>query len=185
MLREGLVRLLAGEAGVRVSGGLAASTLIQTVPADVYAWQAGADPELAAAQLRQFAGSETPALVLVQKPEHAGGMLAAGGRGVMATQGLRERGGHARLVAGLRATAAGFVVNDTSVPKPQAPALTLREGQVVRLLAEGHPNKIIADKLNISEHTAKFHVNALIHKLRAQSRTDAVARAMRAGLISA
>ena len=61
--------------------------------------------------------------------------------------------------------------------------LTRREFDVLRLLAEGLPNKIIADRLQISEHTVKFHVNALMAKLHAQSRTEAVVRAIRAGVL--
>ena len=59
---------------------------------------------------------------------------------------------------------------------------SLRE--VLNLLAEGLPNKLIADRLGISDHTAKFHVNAVISKLGAQSRTEAVAHAFRAGLVT-
>jgi DNA-binding NarL/FixJ family response regulator len=55
--------------------------------------------------------------------------------------------------------------------------------EVLRLLAEGLPNKAIAHRLGISEHTVKFHVNALLGKLGAQSRTEAVVRATRLGLI--
>jgi DNA-binding NarL/FixJ family response regulator len=61
--------------------------------------------------------------------------------------------------------------------------LTPREREVLQLLAEGLPNKTIASRLNISEHTVKFHVNAIMTKLGAQSRTDAVMRATRSGLI--
>ena len=55
--------------------------------------------------------------------------------------------------------------------------------QVPQLLAEGLPNKTIAERLGVSEHTIKFHVNAIFRKLGAQSRTDAVVRATRLGLI--
>jgi DNA-binding NarL/FixJ family response regulator len=61
--------------------------------------------------------------------------------------------------------------------------ITPRELDVLRLLAEGLPNKIIADRLQISEHTVKFHVNALMEKLQAQSRTEAVVRAIRWGVL--
>ncbi|HEY6990478.1 MAG TPA: response regulator transcription factor [Bryobacteraceae bacterium] len=62
-------------------------------------------------------------------------------------------------------------------------ALTPREIEVLRLMAEGLVNKEIADRLGISEHTAKFHVASILGKLQASSRTDAVARGMRQGLI--
>lgn len=61
--------------------------------------------------------------------------------------------------------------------------LTERERQVLELLAQGLPNKTIAMELSISEHTAKFHVGAIMSKLDAASRTEAVAIAARRGLL--
>ncbi|TIM33860.1 MAG: helix-turn-helix transcriptional regulator [Mesorhizobium sp.] len=63
------------------------------------------------------------------------------------------------------------------------PALSPREREVLALLAEGAPNKVIARRLNISVHTAKFHVAAILIKLGAANRTDAIAIAMRQGLV--
>ncbi|MBZ9998061.1 helix-turn-helix transcriptional regulator [Mesorhizobium sp. BH1-1-4] len=63
------------------------------------------------------------------------------------------------------------------------PALSPREAEVLALLAEGAPNKVIARRLNISVHTAKFHVAAILIKLGAANRTDAIAIAMREGLV--
>ena len=62
-------------------------------------------------------------------------------------------------------------------------ALTPRELEVLALLAEGASNKMIARRLGISVHTAKFHVRSLIDKLDAIGRTDAVAHAARIGVI--
>ena len=61
--------------------------------------------------------------------------------------------------------------------------LTEREHQVLELLALGLPNKTIAIELGISEHTAKFHVGAIMSKLGAASRTEAVAIAARRGML--
>ena len=61
--------------------------------------------------------------------------------------------------------------------------LTPRELEVLTLLAEGMSNKAIARRLGISVHTAQFHVGALIDKLDAVGRTDAVAHAARRGVI--
>ena len=61
--------------------------------------------------------------------------------------------------------------------------LTARELEVLQLLAEGLPNKLIAAQLHISEHTAKFHVSAILLKLGAASRTEAVTLAARRGLL--
>ena len=62
-------------------------------------------------------------------------------------------------------------------------ALTPRELQVLRLLAEGVGNREIAERLAVSEHTVKFHLSAIFGKLGASTRTDAVRRALRSGLI--
>lgn len=61
--------------------------------------------------------------------------------------------------------------------------LSAREAEVLALLAEGAPNKVIARQLDISVHTAKFHVAAILVKLGAANRTDAIAIAMRQGLV--
>ncbi|MDM0104019.1 helix-turn-helix transcriptional regulator [Variovorax sp. J22R24] len=62
-------------------------------------------------------------------------------------------------------------------------ALTRRELEVLVLMAEGASNKAIARRLGISVHTAKFHVGSLLDKLDATGRTDAVAQAVRQGVI--
>jgi len=61
--------------------------------------------------------------------------------------------------------------------------LTARELEVLALLAEGASNKLIARRLGISAHTAKYHVASLLDKLDAVSRTDAVAHAARIGVL--
>ena len=61
--------------------------------------------------------------------------------------------------------------------------LTAREREVLQLLAQGIPNKQIAQRLRISEHTVKFHVSAIMTKLGASSRTEAVTTAARRGLL--
>jgi len=62
--------------------------------------------------------------------------------------------------------------------------LTPRELQVLRLMADGLTNQQVAARLEISEHTAKFHVSAVLGKLGAQSRAEAVTKGYRFGLIS-
>jgi len=69
-------------------------------------------------------------------------------------------------------------------PEPDpVTTLTARELEVLALLAEGASNKLIARRLGISAHTAKFHVASLLEKLDAVSRTDAVAHATRIGVL--
>ena len=77
------------------------------------------------------------------------------------------------------------VVAPHTAEKPAEPdaALTPREIQVLTLLAEGASNKSIALRLGISVHTVKFHVASLLDKFEAIGRTDAVAQAVRLGVI--
>jgi DNA-binding NarL/FixJ family response regulator len=98
------------------------------------------------------------------------------------------------LQMALQATVAGLIVIDPALsdilatgngqPQETLPeALTARENDVLQLLAQGMTNKAIALQLGITDHTVKFHVNAIMTKMGAQSRTEAVVIATRAGLI--
>ncbi len=62
-------------------------------------------------------------------------------------------------------------------------ALTEREMEVLRLMAQGRANKEIGATLFISERTVKFHVSSILSKLGAANRTEAVARAAQQGLV--
>ncbi|MGH7267180.1 MAG: helix-turn-helix domain-containing protein, partial [Candidatus Rokuibacteriota bacterium] len=83
----------------------------------------------------------------------------------------------ARLLPG-RGGDPGGAVDDSAEP------LTPREQAVLELLAQGLSNRRIAERLGISEHTAKFHVGSVCGKLGASSRTEAVSRGIRRGLIT-
>jgi DNA-binding NarL/FixJ family response regulator len=63
------------------------------------------------------------------------------------------------------------------------PSLTPREREVLLAMADGASNKVIARRLGISFHTAKFHVASILAKLDADTRTEALARAARLGLV--
>jgi DNA-binding NarL/FixJ family response regulator len=71
---------------------------------------------------------------------------------------------------------------DDDEPLPER--LTPREIEVLELVAEGRPNRGIADRLGISDQTVKFHLASISGKLGAANRTDAVRRGVRAGLIT-
>ena len=105
-----------------------------------------------------------------------------------------------QLLAALEAVSRGFVVampaeaesvlatsqtsgSQTNDVEELLEPLTPREHEVLRLLALGLANKGIAARLNISEHTVKFHVAAILGKLGAASRTEAVALGIRHGLV--
>ena len=102
------------------------------------------------------------------------------GEGGMVPSDLSPR----QLDAALRAVAAGLRV---SLPDPAdletVPALTPREQEILGCLGEGLSNKAAARRLGISAHTVKFHLEAVFAKLGATSRTDAVARGLRGGLL--
>ncbi|MAT98743.1 MAG: helix-turn-helix transcriptional regulator [Anaerolineaceae bacterium] len=109
---------------------------------------------------------------------------------------LRRDAPSAAIVAALQASLHGLatldpefvtaVLPDTPLSTdalPEFTELTPRENEVLYLLAEGLTNKAIAHQLEISNHTVKFHVNAILGKLNAQSRTEAVVQATRLGLL--
>jgi DNA-binding CsgD family transcriptional regulator len=90
-----------------------------------------------------------------------------------------------RLVGATEAADAAVVPSTAVSPSADGDVpLTPRELEVLVLLAEGASNKLIARRLGISVHTAKFHVSALLDKLDAVGRTDAVAHAARRGVIN-
>jgi two-component system, NarL family, nitrate/nitrite response regulator NarL len=98
--------------------------------------------------------------------------VVAAGFAVMPHQDCNEVGGWAETP-----------VRSADAEIDEIPALTPREREVLALLAEGASNKAIARALSVSVHTAKFHVASLSEKLGASGRLEAVAIAIRAGLV--
>ncbi len=97
----------------------------------------------------------------------------------------------AEVRAAVAAAAHGFVALPAGLAHRQAGAgdvqpepLTSREREVLDLLGQGLSNQRIAERLAISEHTAKFHVGSVLTKLGASSRTEAVSLGLRRGLIT-
>ena len=87
------------------------------------------------------------------------------------------------LVPMLRPREAPVAEVAPELAEPLVEPLTPREIEVLQLLSEGLGNKEIASRLNISEHTAKFHVASIMGKLGAMSRTEAVTLGIRHGLV--
>ena len=96
------------------------------------------------------------------------------------------------MAAAAVALSHGLQVNDPALagvsaaatPAPgSASLLTPKEQDVLKLLAQGLPNKDVVSRLEVSEYTVKFHVNSIMGKLNAQSRTEAVILATRLGLL--
>jgi DNA-binding CsgD family transcriptional regulator len=118
---------------------------------------------------------ETVAVVLGGRNSSAGGQLA-------------EDASPEQIDAALRAVAAGLVVRgasryfDAEEPVP-APLLTPREIEILAALSDGLSNKAIARRLEISQHTVKFHAESIFRKLGATNRAEAVARGLRRGLV--
>jgi DNA-binding NarL/FixJ family response regulator len=188
LVRSGLASLLAGQPGIAVEGQMSADELpAEAGPPEVAVWDVG--PAAAGLDHLGETGSRSLRVLAVVADEgQAAEALGAGARGV-----VRRDVGAARLAAAVRAVAEGLMVLDTTAAesvlrsRPAAPAtvehLTPREQEVLQLLAEGLSNKLIAVRLGISDHTVKFHVNAILGKLGAQSRTEAIAQAARLGLV--
>lgn len=88
--------------------------------------------------------------------------------------------------SGVPAEAIVTVARTASDPDegPAPEGMTPREIEVLELVAEGLPNKVIAERLGISDQTVKFHIGSISGKLGAANRTDAVRRAVRRGLIA-
>lgn len=94
-----------------------------------------------------------------------------------------------QIIHAIQSVASGLMIFDSALmPQHQeddlsAEPLTHRETEVLHLLADGLGNKEIAVRLNVSEHTIKFHIRSILGKLGASSRTEAVSRGLRSGLI--
>lgn len=170
--------VLAGEAGPRE-----VARVVETRAPQVVLWDVGEPPAVAG----PWAGLSAPVVALAADRRQAGEALRAGARAVVA-RGVDPE----HLVRAVAAAAAGLWVLDPELagafvrpPDDGAGAepLTPREREVLALLAEGIGNKAIAARLGISEHTAKFHVNAILAKLGVDSRAEAIVRAARLGLV--
>lgn len=101
---------------------------------------------------------------------------------------LQKTAGRDELIAALRAVAAG----DRSLPGEIAtrlaglrlgPSITLREREILALVAKGRANKEIAAELGIAEDTVKRHISNLLQKLEVSDRAQATAEAIRRGII--
>ncbi len=68
--------------------------------------------------------------------------------------------------------------------RPTAPSLSARQLEVLALLAQGKPNKVIAREMNLSENTVRVHVSAMFANLGVNSRTAALIAAQQAGLVT-
>lgn len=122
-------------------------------------------------------------------PEDGVRALKAGARAVLHRSSSRNE-----IIAAIKVITSGLIVLPPELLATllhEAPPaddvlkaqLTRRELEVLAAMADGASNKAIARQLGISFHTAKFHVAAILAKLDADSRTEAVAKATQSGLV--
>ena len=193
-LRAGLAALLAGAADIEIAADAAgaeqALALLAQARPDVVLCDDGED----IAPLLDALEANHAALVLLSEGTALGEVLHRPLRGVAV---LTKEAGAAELSGAIRAAHAGLVALDrVFLPQLEArtPAtpdlaeergatLTPREREILQLLAQGLPNKTIAYRMGISQHTVKFHVASLLAKLGAASRTEAVTIGARRGLV--
>lgn len=187
VVRAGLEALLASSPGVRVAGSFPDLSAVEDLHPDVV---------LAAVPLDEIAppaDGRAPALVLLTGETQPVWTHEAVRLGVRAL--LPREASAAEILAAVEAAGSGMAVVDpreldswlaAASPAPagiDGPALTARELEVLRMMADGAANKAIAWKLGISEHTVKFHVASILGKLHAGSRTEAVTMGIRQGMV--
>jgi DNA-binding NarL/FixJ family response regulator len=194
LVRGSLARLIEDQQQFSIAGQVPSrqfsSQEVSLFHSDVVLWDLGWEPVDSIENFREGVDRSAPILMLV--PDHLElSEVWFQGLGGVLTRNINIE----QLTAALQAIAKGLTIIDpvllnglpatrTNLTAPPSEALTPREMEVLRLLVEGLPNKGIAQQLQISDHTVKFHVNAIMGKLGAQSRTDAVVKATRLGLIS-
>ena len=193
LARTGLASLLSAANGMAVVGQVSPHAEILNdlglYQPEVVLWNLGWGTGPMVERLVDLQETPYPVLALVTDGAQASEAWAAGVKGALP----RDSNGPS-LVAALQAVWQGLSVlaaefcDAVMLPRltpatPLAGPLTVRENEVLSLLADGLANKSIGQRLSISEHTVKFHVNAVMGKLGAQSRTEAVTLAVRRGLV--
>ena len=194
LARAGLATLLANQPGGVIAGQVALDAELpdaaQLYRPDVIVWDLGSDSTRALERATHIRTLGIPVVALLPDDSDAVDAWASGARALMLRTAPADQ-----LGASVAAVALGLAVIDPAFATALLPVardqssnqpieeLTPRELQVLRLMAEGQSNKAIARSLGISEHTVKFHVNAILGKLNVQSRTEAVVHATRLGMI--
>jgi DNA-binding NarL/FixJ family response regulator len=186
MTRAGLETLVASAPSLQLAGSYSDASAAEALHPDVLLAE-GALEDLPPPAAR------APAIVLLSSESQPAFTHEAFKLGVRAV--LARDASPGAILAAVEAAAGGLAVIEpaelepllaASAPVPvsaASAALTARELDVLRLVAEGDANKEIAWKLGISEHTAKFHVASILGKLNAGSRTEAVTIGIRRGLV--
>ncbi|HJT57139.1 MAG TPA: response regulator transcription factor [Ktedonobacteraceae bacterium] len=196
VVRKGLRTFLSYDSDLEVVGeaadGAEALSMARKLTPDVVLMDLlmpGMDGIAATAAIRrELPEIEVLALTSVLEDASVVGAVRAGAIGYL----LKDTQAEA-LCQAIKAAAAGQVQLTPKaaarlmqvVSNPESPeALTERETDVLRLLAQGYSNKQIARNLNNTEKTIKTHVSRILSKLGVQSRTQATLYAIRIGLVS-
>ena len=188
---SGLAVLLSTQPSVEVSGEAAPDGALrgaaEALAPDVAAFDVGPGEGRGEA-IADAVAAGVPVVGLLAAESQAREALGAGARGLL----LRSAPA-ARIAGALGAVAVGLwaldgdlgasLLRPLALDEPQE-RLTPREREVLSLLAEGLSNRAIAERLGISERTAKFHASSILAKLGAESRAEAIVRAARLGLVS-
>jgi len=192
--RDGIAAQLSAAEGIQCTGVTAIEELGRLVRTpDVVIVDAPDNETLEG--LLQADAPAMPFVILSDEPDRELGarLLLAGSVAI-----LERHPSTVHLLAAVRAAVSGlatlstshvaaFMDATTNVDSPGGAEwiqpLTPRELQILRMLSDGAANKSIAAQLQISEHTAKFHVGQILAKLGAESRTEAVTIGIRQGLI--
>lgn len=195
LTRAGLSALLDSHDDLLVIGQTTSNILVDEVDlyrADIILYDLGWQPTDHIETLVALRSCDLPVVALITDDADAAAVLNTLNSYALYGLLLSENDADMLMIA-LQTVASGLVVIDpaltsvltTSSAGADAPTedLTPREDEVLQLLAQGLTNKGIAHQLGITDHTVKFHVNAIMTKLNAQSRTEAVVKATRAGLI--
>ncbi len=178
--RAGLKSMVEEMPGCVVAGSSSAAEVIEhamEMHPDVILWQLAPDEDAAALRALQ----NQNAILLSSNASLE--LIRAGARGVLPLDASADQ-----IEIALQAAAAGLGVFsplhlDSPIAARIPSVLTARETEVLRMIAEGLANKEIAWRLGISEHTVKFHVSALLGKLGAGSRAEAIGAGIRQGVI--
>lgn len=192
--RAGLSAMLAGSQDLRVvgeTGSFAGEFRLDLSEADVLVV---ASEEMLDDALAYLGDGITQALVLLSEESEPVRRLRESplsGWGVVSPDSLPEELAAAVVAAGrgLVVLPHSFTEEGLSVLEDPAPdyaadgVLTPREHQVLELISIGLPNKTIARRLKISEHTVKFHISSIYAKLGVHSRAQAVSLGVRTGLL--
>jgi len=187
----GLASVLDQQPGLTVVGQVSGDEE-SFLPADIYdpdviVWDVSWETASATRNLGLLSENSPAVLALAATVDQAGQVRKTGAQTILGRNASPEA-----LAAALFALSHGLQVTDPALsgdagqsqsgPEAVSP-LTPREDDVLWLLAEGLPNKGVASRLEVSEHTVKFHVNSIMGKLNAQNRTEAVTLATRLGLL--